>query len=215
MQQGKPAWDWKLDCGAGQALQPRHAELAEDGLPRAGLQHFREHARRDAPGRDQGTGARAHVPLARQPQWTPEAVAGALCPIWRSASCDHARDRRQSRASTGAIAEHRARRSACVSACCRHARVSVVHARRNTGALVTTTLRDGATMLRSSMRLEGERKDPFMLHYNFPPFSTGETGMLGTPEAAARSATARSRAVQSRPCFQHGGFPYVLRVVSE
>jgi polyribonucleotide nucleotidyltransferase len=32
--------------------------------------------------------------------------------------------------------------------------------------------------------LSGERKEPFMLHYNFPPFSVGETGMMGSPEAS-------------------------------
>ena len=29
--------------------------------------------------------------------------------------------------------------------------------------------------------LEGERREPFMLHYNFPPFSVGETGMMSGP----------------------------------
>jgi hypothetical protein len=37
--------------------------------------------------------------------------------------------------------------------------------------------------------LMGEFTDPFMLHYNMPPFATGETGRVGTP-SAAKSATA-------------------------
>ena len=31
-------------------------------------------------------------------------------------------------------------------------------------------------------RADGERREPFMLHYNFPPFSVGETGMMGSPK---------------------------------
>ena len=50
-----------------------------------------------------------------------------------------------------------------------------------------------AATRRSSMRSSGERKEPFMLHYNFPPFSVGETGHDGLAEAP------RNRPRQSRP----------------
>ncbi len=51
--------------------------------------------------------------------------------------------------------------------------------RGETQALVTTTL--GMTEDEQRIEsLEGLRRERFMLHYNFPPFSVGETGRIGT-----------------------------------
>ena len=59
---------------------------------------------------------------------------------------------------------------------------SALFTRGETQALVVTTL--GTTRDAQIIdALEGERREPFMLHYNFPPFSVGETGMMGSPEA--------------------------------
>ena len=58
---------------------------------------------------------------------------------------------------------------------------SALFTRGETQALVTMTLgtsRDAQII----DALEGERREPFMLHYNFPPFSVGETGMMGSPK---------------------------------
>ena len=58
---------------------------------------------------------------------------------------------------------------------------SALFTRGETQAIVATTLgtsRD-EQMIDS---VEGEYSDSFMLHYNFPPFSTGETGRVGTPK---------------------------------
>jgi len=58
---------------------------------------------------------------------------------------------------------------------------SALFTRGETQALVTTTL--GTTRDAQIIdALEGERREPFMLHYNFPPFSVGETGMMGAPK---------------------------------
>ena len=59
---------------------------------------------------------------------------------------------------------------------------SALFTRGETQALVTTTLGTGrdAQLIDA---LIGERKEPFMLHYNFPPFCVGETGMMGVAEA--------------------------------
>ena len=63
--------------------------------------------------------------------------------------------------------------------------------------------------------IEGEYRDPFMLHYNFPPFCVGETGRLAGPKRReighGRLAKRGLRAVM--PSYEK--FPYVLRVVSE
>ena len=58
---------------------------------------------------------------------------------------------------------------------------SALFTRGETQALVATTL--GTTRDAQIIdALEGERREPFMLHYNFPPFSVGETGMMGSPK---------------------------------
>jgi polyribonucleotide nucleotidyltransferase len=63
--------------------------------------------------------------------------------------------------------------------------------------------------------LEGTYKANFMLHYNFPPYSVGETGRTGSP-AAAKSATASSHGAPSTRCCRSAEqFPYTIRVVSE
>jgi polyribonucleotide nucleotidyltransferase len=58
---------------------------------------------------------------------------------------------------------------------------SAVFTRGETQAIVVTTLGTGrdAQIIDA---IEGERKDPFMLHYNFPPYCVGETGFVGSPK---------------------------------
>jgi polyribonucleotide nucleotidyltransferase len=91
---------------------------------------------------------------------------------------------------------------------------SALFTRGETQALVATTL--GTT--RDSQiidALEGERREPFMLHYNFPPFSVGETGMMGSPKRReighGNLARRGVRAVMPDMTV----FPYVIRIVSE
>jgi polyribonucleotide nucleotidyltransferase len=64
--------------------------------------------------------------------------------------------------------------------------------------------------------LEGERRDPFMLHYNFPPYSVGEAGRIGFTQVAANRPRPPGA---SRPGRGAAGreeeFPYTIRVVSE
>ena len=91
---------------------------------------------------------------------------------------------------------------------------SALFTRGETQALVVTTLGTGrdAQIIDG---LSGERKEPFMLHYNFPPFSVGETGMMGSPKRReighGNLAKRGVRAVM--PSVEK--FPYVIRVVSE
>jgi len=91
---------------------------------------------------------------------------------------------------------------------------SALFTRGETQALVTTTL--GTT--RDSQiidALEGERREPFMLHYNFPPFSVGETGMMGSPKRREIGHGNLARRGISAVLPAMDGFPYVIRVVSE
>ena len=91
---------------------------------------------------------------------------------------------------------------------------SALFTRGETQALVVTTL--GA--VRDSQIIEdlsGSRKDPFMLHYNFPPFSVGEAGFMGGPKRReiGHGRLARRGVAAVMPVEED--FPYAIRVVSE
>jgi len=91
---------------------------------------------------------------------------------------------------------------------------SALFTRGETQALVVTTLGTGrdAQIIDA---LEGERKEPFMLHYNFPPFSVGETGMMGSPKRREIGHGNLARRGISAVMPDMAAFPYVIRVVSE
>ena len=91
---------------------------------------------------------------------------------------------------------------------------SALFTRGETQALVVTTL--GTTRDAQLVdAIEGERREPFMLHYNFPPFSVGEARRIGSPKRReighGRLAKRGIQAVM--PDMEE--FPYVIRVVSE
>jgi polyribonucleotide nucleotidyltransferase len=91
---------------------------------------------------------------------------------------------------------------------------SALFTRGETQALVTVTLgtsRDAQII----DALAGERREPFMLHYNFPPFSVGETGMMGSPKRReiGHGNLARRGISAVLPTMEE--FSYVMRVVSE
>jgi polyribonucleotide nucleotidyltransferase len=91
---------------------------------------------------------------------------------------------------------------------------SAVFTRGETQAIVVTTLGTGrdAQIIDA---LEGERREPFMLHYNFPPYSVGETGFIGSPKRReiGHGRLARRGVEAVMPDMET--FPYVIRVVSE
>jgi len=91
---------------------------------------------------------------------------------------------------------------------------SALFTRGETQALVVATLgtsRD-AQIIES---LEGEFKDSFLFHYNFPPFSVGEAGFMGGPKRREIGhGRLAKRGVQSM-LPSEADFPYTLRVVSE
>ncbi len=91
---------------------------------------------------------------------------------------------------------------------------SAVFTRGETQAIVATTLGTGrdAQLIDA---LEGEHREHFMLHYNFPPYCVGETGFMSGPKRReighGKLAKRGLQAVMPTP----EEFPYVLRVVSE
>lgn len=91
---------------------------------------------------------------------------------------------------------------------------SALFTRGETQALVVATLgtqRD-AQIIDS---LVGEYKEPFMLHYNFPPFSVGEVGFVGSPKRReiGHGRLAKRGVAAVLPIMDE--FPYTIRVVSE
>ena len=91
---------------------------------------------------------------------------------------------------------------------------SALFTRGETQALVVTTL--GTTRDAQIIdALEGERREPFMLHYNFPPFSVGETGMIGSPKRREIGHGNLARRGVNAMMPDMTKFPYVIRVVSE
>ena len=63
--------------------------------------------------------------------------------------------------------------------------------------------------------LHGDLKDPFMLHYNFPPFSVGEAGMVGSPKRREIGHGKLARRALEAVLPNPKEFEYAIRVVSE
>ena len=91
---------------------------------------------------------------------------------------------------------------------------SAIFTRGETQAVVVATLGTGrdAQIIDA---IEGERKEPFMLHYNFPPYCVGEAGFMGGPKRReighGKLAKRGVMAVMPQP----EDCPYVIRIVSE
>jgi len=93
---------------------------------------------------------------------------------------------------------------------------STLFTRGQTQALVAVTLGTSDDEQRiDSIDVSGETTKSFMLHYNFPPYSTGEVRMIrGTSRREIGHGALAERALQPLlPDFE--GFPYTMRVVSE
>jgi polyribonucleotide nucleotidyltransferase len=91
---------------------------------------------------------------------------------------------------------------------------SALFTRGETQALVVTTLGTERDAQRIDA-LSGDYEDRFMLHYNMPPFATGETGRVGTPKRReiGHGRLAKRALVACLPTKEE--FPYTMRVVSE
>lgn len=91
---------------------------------------------------------------------------------------------------------------------------SAIFTRGETQALAVATLgteRDAQII----DELTGEKTDHFLFHYNFPPYSVGETGMIGSPKRReiGHGRLAKRGVAAVMPTLAE--FPYVVRVVSE
>jgi len=91
---------------------------------------------------------------------------------------------------------------------------SALFTRGETQALVTATL-GTARDAQNLDELMGEKTDSFLFHYNFPPYSVGETGMVGSPKRReiGHGRLAKRGVLAMMPKAED--FPYTVRVVSE
>ncbi|HVO37457.1 MAG TPA: polyribonucleotide nucleotidyltransferase [Spirochaetia bacterium] len=91
---------------------------------------------------------------------------------------------------------------------------SALFTRGETQALVVTTL--GTALDEQIMdNIDGDSKKSFMLHYNFPPFSVGETGRLGSPGRREIGHGHLAERAIEKVLPSKENFPYTVRIVSE
>ena len=204
---GKPAWDWKAPA-KDEAFISKVTALAEDKL-RAAYQirskQLRTHATRDV------TAATVAALQAEGAECDKVKLDNVLfdieARIVRSQilSGEPRIDGRDTRT---------VRQIEIRSGVLPRAHGSSLFTRGETQALVVATL--GTE--RDSQRIDalaGEFTEHFMLHYNMPPFATGETGRVGTPKRReiGHGRLAKRALVAALP--DRADFPYSMRVVSE
>jgi polyribonucleotide nucleotidyltransferase len=206
---GKPAWDWKADPDD-QDLAKRVAETATDGISEA----YRIADKMARQGR-----------IFEVRNETIETLSGAEDSQWGASEVVSAFSQLEKRIVRGWILDGQKRIDGRDSATVRNisTRVGVLprthgsalFTRGETQALVITTLGTGrdAQIIDA---IEGERREPFMMHYNFPPFCVGETGRVGSPKRReiGHGRLAKRGIVAMMPDLTEE-FPYVVRVVAE
>ncbi len=205
---GKPAWDWQAP-EEDEALASAVAGQATDGLT-AAYQITDKQERQAAVGDAKGAAVDA-LAGGEDAQWSADDVKGALYKLEKGIVrsriiAGEARIDGRDQSTVRAI-------DVKVGVLPR-AHGSAIFTRGETQAIVVTTLGTGrdAQIIDA---IEGERKEPFMLHYNFPPFCVGETGFIGsTKRREIGHGKLAKRGIQAvMPDFDD--FSYVIRVVSE
>ena len=91
---------------------------------------------------------------------------------------------------------------------------SALFTRGETQALVVATLGTGRDE-QIIDAIAGEYRESFMLHYNFPPFSTGETGRVGSPKRREIGHGNLAKRALAAVLPKQEDFPYTIRLVSE
>jgi polyribonucleotide nucleotidyltransferase len=205
---GKPAWDWEAP-EEDQDLASAVAGQAEAGL--AAAYQITDKQERQAAVGDAKAATVAALADGDDAQWSEDEVKGALYKLEKSTV--------RSRVIAGEPRidgrdQQTVRPIDVKVGVLPRAHGSSIFTRGETQAIVTTTLGTGrdAQIIDA---IEGERKEPFMLHYNFPPFCVGETGFIGsTKRREIGHGKLAKRGIQAvMPDFDE--FGYIIRVVSE
>jgi len=205
---GKPSWDWQAP-EADEALAAAVAAAAESGL--ADAYRITDKQDRQAAVGEAKTAAVEALAGDEDASWSADDVKGALSKLEKTIVRQRVikgepridgRDQSTVRpidVSVGALPR---------------AHGSAVFTRGETQAIVVTTLGTGrdAQIIDA---IEGERKEPFMLHYNFPPFCVGETGFVGSPKRREIGHGKLARRGIQAVMPNMDDFGYIIRVVSE
>jgi len=205
---GKPKWEWKPPA-ADTELESAVARQAEAALTEA----YQLTVKQERYGRIGEIKAQAAAALAAgdKPRWTAEQVSDQIFKLESSLVRNKilSGGRRIDGRDTRTVRPINVRTGVLP-----RTHGSALFTRGETQALVVTTLGTGrdAQIIDA---LEGERKEPFMLHYNFPPFSVGETGMMGSPKRREIGHGNLARRGIAAVMPDMATFPYVIRVVSE
>ena len=205
---GKPAWDWEAPP-TDEDLAAAVAAQAESGL--ADAYRITDKQDRQAAVGEVKAATTDTLTGGEESRWSAEEVKGALSKLEKTIVRQRVirgepridgRDQSTVRAidvQVGVLPR---------------AHGSAVFTRGETQAIVVTTLGTGrdAQIIDA---IEGERKEPFMLHYNFPPFCVGETGFVGSPKRReiGHGKLARRGIQAVMPDMDE--FGYIIRVVSE
>ncbi|MFO1465771.1 MAG: polyribonucleotide nucleotidyltransferase [Steroidobacteraceae bacterium] len=207
-QAGKPAWDWKAP-EPNNALKQAVGNAAEKGLAEAYA--ITEKQQRHARIGEVKKATLAALAEGDGAQFTAEQVGGEFFNL----EYRLVRERiLEGRPRIDGRDTRTVRKISIRTGALPRTHGSALFTRGETQAMVVTTLGTGrdAQIIDG---LTGERKEPFMLHYNFPPFSVGETGMVGSPkrrEIGHGNLAKRGVKAVMPPMDK---FPYVIRVVSE
>jgi polyribonucleotide nucleotidyltransferase len=205
---GKPAWDWEAPP-TDEDLESAVADAATGGLSDA--YRITDKVDRQASVSAAKNAAVEALAGGDDARWTAEEVKGALSKLEKSVVRNRviAGDPRIDGRDTTTVRPIDVKIGVLP-----RAHGSAVFTRGETQAIVATTLGTGrdAQIIDA---IEGERKEPFMLHYNFPPFCVGETGFVGSPKRReiGHGKLARRGVQAVMPDMDE--FPYVIRVVSE
>ena len=205
---GKPAWDWEAPA-EDEELAAAVKSAAESALTTA--YQISDKVDRQAAVGDAKSAAVESLAGGDEAQWADSEVYGALSKLEKNIVRSRviAGEPRIDGRDTSTV-----RPIDVQVGVLPRAHGSAVFTRGETQAIVATTLGTGrdAQIIDA---IEGERKEPFMLHYNFPPFCVGETGFVGSPKRREIGhGKLAKRGVQAvMPDMEE--FPYVIRVVSE
>ena len=205
---GKPAWDWQAP-EVDAALDDAVAQAAEESMT-AAYQVTDKQERQAAVGAAKDA-AVASLAEGDDAKWSAEEVRGALSKLEKNV----VRGRVLAGEPRIDGRDHSTVRPIDVKVgVLPRAHGSAIFTRGETQAIVVTTLGTGrdAQIIDA---IEGERKEPFMLHYNFPPYCVGETGFVGSPKRREIGHGKLAKRGIGAVLPSQEDFPYVVRVVSE
>ena len=203
---GNPKWDYEAPA-ADEELAAKVAETSSDAIV-AAYQVAEKMARQDAV----KTARRAAVEaLQSDDGWSKDAIKGAFGKLEKKLVRARyiAGEKRIDGRNTDDVRAITVRTGVLP-----RTHGSALFTRGETQALVVTTLgtaRDAQII----DALDGSYREPFMLHYNFPPYCVGETGMVGSPKRReiGHGRLAKRGVLGVMPSEED--FPYTIRVVSE